>query len=400
MPGKLTDAKLRNLRATGKIQKIADGEGLYIHVTPSGSKLWRIAYRFGGKQKLFSLGDYPAVSLRDARAKLVEVKSVLSRGLDPNEKKKEDKRVAAASKIYSQSFEEVARAWIQSKIETWRPSHAKTVIQRLEHFVFPDLGNHPIAELRAPDFLACLRKIEARGRLDLAKRTARICGQVTFYARACGIVDMDVASGLAKVIASRPRKHFAAITNPIEVGELLRSIDVYGGEYVTRYALKILAYTFVRSGELRNAQWSEVNLERGIWLIPPEHTKRNLAHVVPLARQVIFMFNELRRVTGDRDLIFPSPHSRTAPLSDMGLLNALRRMDYGRDKMTVHGFRAMASTLLNEKGYPRDVIELQLAHNEKDAVRSAYNHSEHMPERQRMMQDWADYLDTLRNATN
>ncbi|MBD5646513.1 MAG: integrase arm-type DNA-binding domain-containing protein [Desulfovibrio sp.] len=399
MPFKLTDTAIRAAKPKEKRYKLADGEGLYIEVAPTGGKWWRIKYRFGGKEKRLSLGVYPAVGLKEARSRAGEIKELLRRGIDPGEERKAAKAEAAAVEIArGQTFEAVAREWHSKKSPGWTPRYSRQILNRLEASIFPELGPHPIAELGAPDFLAMLHKVEARGCIEMAHRLAQLCGQVTRYARLAGIVQADAASGLTEALAPAVVRHYATITTPKEIGALLRAIDAYPGEVVTRYALKIIPYVFVRSEELRAAPWAEIDLEAATWLIPAERMKKRRPHAVPLAPQVVKLFRELREFTGNGPLVFPSTFSATRCLTDVGLLNALRRMGYGKEVMSIHGFRAMASTLLNEQGYRPDVIEAQLAHAEKNAVRAAYNHADYLPERRAMMEAWADYLDGLRES--
>ena len=393
MPGKLTDTAIRGAKPLEKAYKLADGGGLYLEVAPSGGKWWRIKYRFAGKEKRLSLGVYPTVGLREARARLEVMKETLRQGIDPGEQRKAQKAEAV---VQGQSFEMVAREWHQKKMAGWTPKHAQQIIRRLENLAFPDLGNRPIAELGAPDFLAVLHKIEQQGHLETARRLAQICGQVTRYARLSGIVDTDAASHLSEALSAKPVRHHASITDPQEIGALLRAIDDYPGDVSISFALKILPYVFVRSSELRGATWAEINLDSAEWLIPAERMKMRRPHFVPLARQVVALLRALHNLTGNRELVFPGTASASRCISDMGLLNALRRMGYGRDEMTVHGFRSMASTRLNEMGYRPDVIEAQLAHAEKNSIRNAYNRAQYLPERRTMMQEWADYLDSLR----
>ena len=389
MPGKLTDTAIRGAKPLEKAYKLADGGGLYLEVAPSGGKWWRIKYRFAGKEKRLSLGVYPTVGLREARARLEVMKETLRQGIDPGEQRKAQKAEAVV-------FEMVAREWHQKKMAGWTPKHAQQIIRRLENLAFPDLGNRPIAELGAPDFLAVLHKIEQQGHLETARRLAQICGQVTRYARLSGIVDTDAASHLSEALSAKPVRHHASITDPQEIGALLRAIDDYPGDVSISFALKILPYVFVRSSELRGATWAEIDLDSAEWLIPAERMKMRRPHFVPLARQVVALLRALHNLTGNRELVFPGTASASRCISDMGLLNALRRMGYGRDEMTVHGFRSMASTRLNEMGYRPDVIEAQLAHAEKNSIRNAYNRAQYLPERRTMMQEWADYLDSLR----
>ena len=396
MPGKLTDTAIRTAKPKPKPYKLADGHGLYLEVAPSGGKWWRLKYRLAGKEKRLSLGVYPAVGLKEARARAAAAKEQLARGLDPSAERKAERAEVEAT---LNTFERVARDWFARQREGWTPRHAVTVLRRLEVHAFPELGQRPIAELGAPDFLAVLRQVEARGHIETARRVAQICGQVTRYARLSGIVQADAASGLSEALTTRQVRHFATITEPGEVGTLLRAIDDYQGEPSTCHALRILPYVFVRSSELRCAAWDELDLDACLWVIPAERMKMRRQHVVPLARQVVELFQSMRQFSGGGRLVFPGLASRTRPLSDVGLLNALRRMGYARGEMTVHGFRSLASTLLNERGYPPDWIEAQLAHAERNSVRNAYNRAQYLPERRRMMQEWADYLDSLRDAS-
>lgn len=399
MPFKLTDIAIRAAKPKEKPYKLADGEGLYIEVAPSGGKWWRIKFRFEGREKRLSLGVYPAVPLKEARSRAAAMKELLRRGIDPGEERKTAKAEArAVETARGQTFEAVAREWHKKRSVGWTPRHAVQVMHRLEALVFPFIGSRPIAELGAEDFLAAIQKTEERGHIETAHRLAQVCGQVTRYARLAGMVRADAASGLTEALTPTQARHHATITDPAEIGMLLRAIDEYPGEPVTRYALKILPYVFVRSGELRGAPWAEIDLDGATWLIPAGRMKKRRPHIVPLAPQVVRLFRELHDFTGNGPLVFPSAFSATRCISDVGLLNALRRMGYGKEVMTVHGFRGMASTLLNEQGYRPDVIEAQLAHGEKNSVRAAYNHAEYLHERRAMMEAWADYLDGLRES--
>ena len=401
MPFKLTDTAIRAAKPKEKRYKLTDGEGLYVEVAPSGGKWWRIKYRFGGKEKRLSLGVYPAVGLKEARSRTAEIKDMLLRGLDPGEERKAAKAEAVAVETAKgQTFEAVAREWFEKKRVAWTPGHQKKILSRLENQLFPHLGKEPLAELEAVDYLAAIQKAEARGAIETAHRLAQLCGQVTRYARISGIVKHDAAAGLTEALAPVQTCHYAAITDPAVIGRLLRDIDAYQGEPTICHALRILPYVFVRSGELRAATWEEIDLDAATWVIPAGRMKMRRPHVVPLASQVVKLFRSMREFSGPTGLVFPSTFSATRCISDMGLLNALRRMGYGKETMTIHGFRGMASTLLNEQGYRPDVIEAQLAHGEKNAVRAAYNHAEYLPERRCMMQEWADYLDNLRNSIN
>ena len=394
---KLTDTFLRSLKAAEKVQKHSDGGGLYMHVSPGGGRLWRMAYRFAGKQKTLSFGAYPAVSLKEARARRDEAKEQLAGGIDPGAAKKEAKAVAMAeTQDQAATFEAVAREWYSKKTVALSSGHQKKILSRLENQLFPYIGNIPFSELEAAEVLRAVRHVEERGAIETAHRLAQLSGQVCRYALIAGYAKYNVAAGLVEALVPVQTEHYSAITDPVEIGHLLRAIDNYQGDVSIVYALRIMPYVFVRSGELRAAEWGEINLDAAEWVIPAGRMKMKRPHVVPLARQVVKLLEGIGEITGNGRYVFPSAFSSSRCISDMGLLNAIRRMGYGKDKMTVHGFRSMASTLLNEQGYRSDVIEAQLSHGEKNAIRAAYNRAEYLPERQVMMQEWANYLDQLR----
>lgn len=396
---KLTDAKLRSLKATGKTQKFSDEGGLYLHLSPSGGKLWRLAYRFGGKQKTLALGQYPAVSLVEARKRREEARELLARGIDPGEAKKERKAAAAAAVLaQAMTYEVVAREWFAKHAPGWTASNRDRILARQERDVFPLLGSRPIREITAPDVLAVARRIEERGAVDSAHRAMQDCSRIFLYAVASGRADVDPVASLRGALSPIRSQSYASIREPQAIGALLRDIDAYKGNVIVRAALRLAPYVFVRPGELRKAEWAEIDLDRAEWRIPAEKMKMRVMHIVPLARQVVEQLRALALYSGGGRYLFPGMRSRTAPISDMTLLGGLRRLGYGKDEMTVHGFRSMASTLLNEQGYNRDWIERQLAHGERNSVRAAYNYAEYLPERRRMMQEWADYLDSLRDG--
>lgn len=393
----LTDTELRNFKPAEKSYKMGDGGGLYIEVYPNGSKLWRMKYRFNGKEKRLAFGAWPIVGLKAARMARDEAKALLAQGIDPIEHQQKEKiRVAEENKRQGTTFEMVAREWYEKKLPVWSARHQKTILQRLENMLFPHIGQRLMVDLEVNDFLSVVRLAEARGAHDTSHRLAQLCGQVSRYARLIGLIKHDNASGLVEVLTPITKHHYATIINPVEIGHLLKAIDSYNGGITTQYALRILPYVFTRSGELRGAFWNEIDFEGSQWVIPAERMKMRRPHVVPLSKQVKKLFEELKEYTGHCQLAFPSPFSNTRCLSDMGLLNGLRRLGYERGQMTIHGFRSMASTLLNEQGFRPDVIEAQLAHAERSAVRAAYNKAEYLPERRDMMQRWADYLDSLR----
>jgi len=389
----LTDTKVRTVKPTEKPQKLFDGGGLFLLVTPTGGKLWRLKYRFGGTEKLLTIGTYPQTTLADARQKREQANVMLANGVDPNDTKKAQK---AAGTQETETFEIIAREWYTKFSPSWAASHAKTTIRRLELFVFPWLGSRQIKTIAAPELLAALRRIEAKGALETAHRVKQVCGQVFRYAVATGRAERDPSGDLRGAIPPASGKHMATITDPKEIAGLLRSIDDYRGSIVTRCALQLAPLVFVRPGELRQAEWSEFDLETAEWRIPAEKMKAGVLHIVPLSRQALEVLHEIHPLTGHERYVFPSPRTGSRPMSSNGILSALRRMGYAKDEMSGHGFRSMASTLLNEQGWNRDAIERQLAHAERNSVRAAYNYAEFMPERKKMMQAWADFLDGIK----
>jgi integrase len=391
----LTDTKVRTAKPAEKPKKLFDGGGLFLLVTPTGGKLWRFKYRFGGSEKLLSIGTYPETSLAEARQKRDHAGAMLANGIDPSQTKKAQK---AARSQETETFEIIAREWYAKFSPSWAFSHAKTTIRRLELYIFPWLGARPIKAITAPELLAALRRIEAKGALETAHRVKQVCGQVFRYAIATGRAERDPTGDLRGAIPPASGKHMATITDPKEVGGLLRSIDDYRGSIVTRCALQLAPLVFVRPGELRHAEWSEFNLETAEWRIPADKMKAGAVHIVPLSRQAIDILREIHPLTSHGRYVFPSPRTDSRPMSSNAILAALRRMGYAKEEMSGHGFRSMASTLLNEQGWNRDAIERQLAHAERNSVRAAYNHAEFLPERKKMMQAWADYLGGIKSG--
>ena len=387
----MQDVKVRNAKPKERAYKLHDARGLYIIVTPSGGKWWRLKYRFAGKEKTISLGIYPEVSLAQAREKRDGARKLLASGIDPSAERQAKK---AAMKADRDSFEAMALAWFEKFSPRWVPAHTETVIHRLEADVFPWIGAKPIAEVTAVQLLEVLRRIEARGAVSTAHRIKQIIGQVFRYAIATGSASRDPSADLRGALAPERERHFGAITKPSDVVGLMRAIAGYQGSFIVRCALRFTALTFARPGEIRKAEWSEIDFDNALWRIAAERMKMKREHLVPLSRQTIEVLRELHRLTGSGLYLFPG---RTAarPMSENAIGAALRYMGYERGTMTAHGFRSMASTLLNEQGWGRDAIERQLAHAERDGVRDAYNRAEYLAERQRMMQAWADYLEQL-----
>ena len=343
---------------------------------------------------MLALGVYPAIGLKAARAAAAVARKALLCGVDPSVEK------ASAKLVQSDTFKAVAEEWLgmqAKKLATVTLSKARWM---LETFTYPRLGDKLINEIKAPEMLAALRAIESKGHHETATRTKQRVGQVMRYAIATGRAERDITADLRGALAPVPTKNRAAITDPSRVGELLRAVDGYQGEPATAAALKLAPLTFVRPGELRGAEWREFDLEAAEWRIPPERMKMGEAHIVPLSRQAIEILTGLRSISHNTRFLFPSLRTRDRPMSENTLNAALRRLGYTAEQMTAHGFRAMASTLLNEQGFPPDVIELQRAHAERNKVRAAYNRATRLPERRKMMQAWADYLDALRAGAN
>ena len=391
----LTDVEIRNVSGNGKVQRLYDERGLYLEVAPRGGKWWRFKYRLAGKEKRISLGVYPEISLKDARFKCAEARKLLSDGIDPSQNRKEQE-AAMRGPAKNESFQHVAREWFAKFKTQWAASHAETVIVRLEKLVFPYIGNRPINAVMAPELLSVVRRLEERGTLETAHRVLGICGQVFRYAVATGRAERDPSGDLRGALPSVREKHHATIVDPKGIGGLLRAIEGYTGSLVVKCALRLAPLVFVRPGELRHAEWSEFNFDAAEWRIPAEKMKMKTVHIVPLSRQALAVVDELRPLTGNYRYLFPSGRTNSRRMSENAVLAALRRMGFAKDEMTGHGFRSMASTLLNEQGYNRDWIERQLAHIERNGVRAAYNYAEYLPERRRMMQEWANYLDGLR----
>ncbi|HLJ95430.1 MAG TPA: integrase arm-type DNA-binding domain-containing protein [Gemmataceae bacterium] len=389
MPKSLSDPRARNAKPKARPYKISDGEGLFLLITPSGSKYWRLRYFFGGKEKLLALGVYPEITLADAREKRAQARKALAAGTDPGEVKKEAKRLAALKSV--NAFETVAREWFEQRKHEWAPSSAITMLARLEQHILPKLGQRPVADISPPEVLAMLRVVEGRGTLETARRVMQMCGQIFMYAIATGRAERNPVPDLRGALKTPIVKHYAFLTAR-DLPEFLRNLEAYDGSPMTRLALRLLLLTFVRTKELRGAEWIEIDWDKAEWRIPAERMKMNELHIVPLSRQAIAAFRELQRHSGNRQHVFPNEHNPSIVMSENTMLYALYRMGY-HSRTTGHGFRSTASTILNEHGFRADVIERQLAHSERNTVRAAYNHAQYLPERREMMQWWADYLD-------
>ena len=390
----LTDIQIKNLKYSGKPMKLADGGGLYIYLAGSGKKLWRLGYYFERKAKVLSFGEYPVVTLQRAREKRMEAKQLLAEGIDPAAVKKAAKEEQISE--VKDMFRSIALEWFEARTTDFTEKHRGTVLYRLEKYIFPVIGKEHIARMEAQDILKVVQPIEHKGQNETARRLLQIIGQIYRYAVITGRAKRNPATDLHGAIRPRRVTHRAAITEPKKVGQLLRDIDGYDGYFPIVCALKLGPLVFVRPTELRAAEWSEFDFETNEWRIPATRMKMKQIHIVPLSRQAVKILKELRQFSGNGRLLFPSIRTETRPLADATVLNALRRMGYAKDEMCTHGFRSIASTLLNELGYNRDWIERQLAHGERNDVRSAYNYAEYLPQRRKMMQEWADYLDTLK----
>ena len=394
----LTDARCRSAKPISKPFKLSDGAGLYLLVQPNGSRLWRLAYRYGGRQKTLSLGAYPLVSLTEARKGRDAAKALLAAGVDPSANRKRQKAMAKVSA--ATTFSGVACEWLE---KLRREGRARATVEKKEWLVGlveADIGGTPIADLTPPEILAALRKIEARGRHESANRARATIGAICRYAVSTGRATADPTQSLRGALITPKVKHHAALTEPAAIGPLLRAVDGFSGAPQVQAALKLLPLLFCRPGELRSAEWREFDLDRAVWTIPAAKTKMRRPHRVPLSRQALAIFRELRVVTGDGDLLFPSVRSWKRCISENTLNASLRRLGYSPDEMTSQGFRSMAATRLNEmcRWHP-DVIERALAHQEPNAVRRAYTSAvEYWPERVELMQVWADYLDGLKST--
>jgi len=390
----LNDTQIRNAKPKDRPYKLTDGGGLTLLVQPNGSKWWRFRYRIDGREKMLSCGVYPDVSLKKARERRDAARAQVADGIDPGTTRQAEKAATA------NTFEAIAREWLATQKKALAPKTYDKAVWTLEALVFPYIGLHPVAKVSAAEVLKVLQRIEARGHHETAHRTRQRCSQVFRFAVQTERAERDVTADLRGALAPAVATNHASITDPVRVGELLRAIDGYAGHPVTAFALKLAPLLFVRPGELRHAEWSEFQLE-GLepqWRIPGEKMKMREQHIVPLPSQALALLKELHRLTGRGRYVFPSLRTGSRPMSENTVNAALRRLGYAKDEMTGHGFRSMASTSLNELNWHPDLIELQLAHAERNAVRAAYNKAQHLPERRRMMQAWANYLDGLRTG--
>lgn len=399
----LTDTKIKTAKPQDKPYRLADGRGLYLLVNPNGAKWWRFAYRFAGKRNNLSLGVYPDIGLAIARQRREEARSLIAQGSDPAAERRARKDSEAQAAV--DTFEAIAREWL-GRQRHMTTSTSEKALALFERQCFPWLGSRSIADITAPELLAVLRRVEARGHIETAQRLKQRCGQVFRYAIATGRADRDPSQDLRGALTTASVRHRAAVTDPAKFGAMLRAIDGYSGSFITACALKLSALLFVRPLELRTMQWPQLELEGDTPAWRYFVSKTKVHHVVPLSRQAVEILLELMPLTaGGLELrpdapryVFPSVRSRLRPMSENTVNLALRNMGFGQDEATAHGFRATASTLLHEMGWSSDVIEKQLAHAERNKVKAAYNRAEYLPERRRMMQSWSDYLDALREG--
>lgn len=395
---KLTAIAVKGAKAKEKAYKLSDGSGLYLFIDKAGRKYWRYNFRYLGKHKTLSLGVYPETSLKKARKLHQEARQKIADEIDPTYQKKVEKAIKLEQA--NNSFQAIALEWLNKQRPTWAKTHADNVEGRLNNYVFPHIGARPIVDITAPDLLIMLREIENLGYNETAHRVRSVCGQVFRYAIVTGRAERDPSQDLKGALTAVKASSFAAITDPKEIGGLLRAIYEYSGDIVTKSALKLAPLVFVRPGELRHAEWTEFSFESKEWLIPAEKMKMNTDHIIPLSKQAIAILLEIQKVTGKGKYVFPSIRSRSRPMSENTINGALRRMGYTKEEMTGHGFRAMASTLLNEQGFNEDWIEMQLAHKQRNKVRAAYNRAKYLPQRKTMMQQWADYLNSLQTGAD
>ncbi|WP_241331679.1 tyrosine-type recombinase/integrase [Burkholderia cenocepacia] len=390
----LTDTAIRNAKPADKPVRLFDGGGLYLEIAPSGGKWWRLKYRFGGKEKRYSLGVYPEVTLATARKKRDEAREKLAAGIDPGEAKKAEKRASLLAAAHS--FEVVARGWMDERKTTVEPAQHVKTLARMENDVFPWLGKRPIAEIDAPEILVVLKRVDGRGARFTAHRIRSEISRVFRYGIKEGHCKADPARDLVDAIPPAQTTHFASITEPEKVGEMLRAFDGFTGTFPVLCALKLAPMLFVRPGELRKAEWAQFDLDKGEWRYFVNKTKTD--HLVPLAAQAVAILRELHALTGEGVYVFPGARDRNRPMSEAAINAALRRLGYDtRTEITGHGFRAMARTILHEELEEKpEVIEHQLAHTVPDSLGRAYNRTKFIKARRSMMQQWADYLDKLK----
>jgi len=388
----LTAVAVKQAKAESKTKRLYDELGLYLELSPKGGKWWRFKYRYGGKEKRISLGTFPDVSLAMARQRRDEARRFLADKVDPSQQRKRSK--SKSTLAAADTFRAVSEQWVVRKSESWSAIHLKNVTSKLQRDILPWLGNMPVSDIVPSDVLAVVRRVEARGAVETAHRVLSICGQIMRFAVASGVATHDVSQDLKGALTTRKKRHLSAAVTPQEAAAIIKAIHGYQGTQVVRSALKLAPLTFVRPGELRQAKWSDINLDTASWTF--KASKTGTDHIVPLSAQSQLVLNQLHPITGHCEWVFPSARSRNRPMSNNAILSALRRLDIPSEQMSGHGFRAMARTLLDEElGFRPDIIEHQLAHTVRDPLGRAYNRTQHLAERKRMMQAWADYLENI-----
>ncbi len=402
---KLSDLAVRQAKTKDKKYKLPDGGGLYCEVLTTGTKVWRYNYRLNGKQKTYTIGKYPEVGLSEARSKRDQAKAKVTAGIDPSKQKQFERKA-----IKENNFQAIAENWLEKHKPEWSESHYSRIKSYLNNDAFPLLGNRDVASIEAPDIIIVVEKVAGRGAIDAAKRVKGFIQQVFDYAVAHGKTKRNPARdvNLKLILPKTVKKHYAAITEPVQLGHLLRAIDNYHGTIQVRAALKLFPMVMVRPTELTSAEWSEINFDTSTWTIPAKRRKleRHIkeankpedAHIVPLSEQALEILKDLHQYTGNGKYLFPSVRSKTRPIRNDTIRTALMAMDFDNNTITAHGFRGTASTFLNTLGYRGDVIEAQLSHKDKNEIREAYNHADYMDERRVMLQEWANYLDSLRTG--
>jgi integrase len=398
----LTDVAIKNAKSHEKPYKMGDAGGLFLLVQPSGGKLWRLKYRVDGREKKLAIGPYPEISLAEARRRRDDARTLIVTGKDPSREKQRDKDRSRAQA--ESTFAALTKEYCAKRKRDGDKAWAATTVTRSEYLLSlldSSIGRVAIAEIKPPDVLAAVRKIEDKGKLESARRTLQLASAVFRYAVATGRLASDPTRDLRGALTAPTVKHYAAITDPKRVGEMLRAIDGYVGLGLTKLALQLAPHVFVRPSELRCAEWGEIDLDGALWTIPAAKMKMRKVHHVPLSRQAVAVLRDVKAVTGPAGFVFPGMRSRARPMSENTLNAALRRLGYTSEEMTSHGFRALASTLLNESGrWHPDAIERALAHSDKDKVRAAYHRGQHWKERVEMAQWWSDYLDQLRKGAD
>lgn len=396
----LTDPKIKQAKPKDRGYKLSDSRGLYLLVTKTGAKYWRLKYRFLNKEKVLALGVYPAVTLKQARKACDTAKDQLEQGIDPAQARKAKK--AELTEAQSNNLEALTREWHLQQTKKWSQSYSEKVLRSVERDIFPHIGTLPLDHITPPQLLAVLRRVESRGAIESAHRLKQTVGQVFRFAVATGRAQRDITPDLKGALSTHKKQHFPAITEPAQVGRLLNMLDAYEGTSTVRAALKLAPLVFVRPKELRHAEWQEIDFDKKEWRIPAAKMKMGVDHIVPLSSQALEVLEEQQRITGHwGGYVFPSARSPRRPMSDNAILSAFRNMGISKDEMTGHGFRAMARTILDEiLGERVELIEHQLAHAVKDSLGRAYNRTTHLPQRKNMMQRWADYLDELRLQAN